>query len=102
MKSSWRPVSSDVPQGSILAPVLFNIFIHDLKDGIKRNTGNILLGTTGCYTRGVNPQHKGKRRVLHLGRNNPTYQYVLGALQLERSKGPKAPGGHQIEHVPAM
>ena len=47
--SSWKPVLAGVPQGSILGPLLFLVYINDLPNGLKSNA-KLFADDTSLFT----------------------------------------------------
>jgi len=98
--SEWLPVRSGIPQGSVLGPVLFIIYINDLPDLVK-NFAMLFADDTKIYAQ-VNNEYEhrslqddlsrlmqwsekwqlsfnaAKCKVLHYGRNNRHFEYSMG------------------------
>jgi len=105
--SRWRPVMSGVPPGSVLGPVLFNIFVGDMDSGteciLRKFPNNTKLCCVADTLEGrdtiqrdldrlerwacVNRMkfNKAKCKVLHMGRGNPKHKNRLGREWLKSS-----------------
>ena len=54
--SDWRYVPSGVPQGSIIGPLLFLIFINDIADDISTDTSiSLYADDAKCYRKLLDP-----------------------------------------------
>ena len=83
--SNWKSVLSGVPQGSVLGPILFLVYINDLEEGV---TGKILkfADDTKLFTKtkeiGDKQNLQDDIDKLHIGPGNTSMTYEMGGTIL--------------------
>lgn len=62
MKYCWRPIDNDIPQGSLLGLILFNILLNDLDGGAEHTLSSFAHNTEfGKGKEGKVREWKGKQ-----------------------------------------
>ena len=109
--SSWKKVVSGIPQGSVIGPILFVIFINDMPDAVKHNFCKLFADDCKLYGKvsgtGENmvqadlalleewsriwqlPFNAKKCKAMHFGYNNPKRTYSLDGQILEAIESEK-------------
>jgi len=107
LMSRWRPMTSDGPQGVVLGPELFNIFVGDMDSGPECTLSKSANDTKLCGAVNMLEQsdaiqrdidrlesqacanlmsfNKAKCNFLHIVRGNPKHKYRLGREWIENS-----------------
>ena len=70
--SQWAHVKSGVPQGSVLGPILFVLFINDMPNVIT-NTCRIFADDTKIFSNALNPSLQDDIGSLALWSKNGSY-----------------------------